>query len=99
MVFVFLSNSNPLALGFELGKERGNCLCLPFRHRPACAGLCVGETIENILQNPECEEGRITPHSTLRIESNYSLTGSGYSTPKVSTVTFFMTWGVRGLSL
>ena len=25
--------------------------------------------------------------------------GSGYSTPKVSTVTFFMTWGVRGLSL
>ena len=29
----------------------------------------------------------------------YSLTGSGYSTPKVSTVTFFMTWGMRGLSL
>ena len=25
--------------------------------------------------------------------------GSGYSTPKVSTVTFFITWGVRGLSL
>ena len=29
----------------------------------------------------------------------YSLTGSGYSTPKVSTVTFFMTWGIRSLSL
>ena len=27
------------------------------------------------------------------------LTGSGYSTPKVSTVTVFMTWGIRGLSL
>ena len=25
--------------------------------------------------------------------------GSGYSTPKVSTVTFFMTCGIRGLSL
>ena len=34
-----------------------------------------------------------------RIGRAYSLTGSGYSTPKVSTVTFFITCGVRGLSL
>ncbi len=30
---------------------------------------------------------------------DHALTGSGYSTPKVSTVTFFMTCGVLGLSL
>ena len=30
---------------------------------------------------------------------NQHFSGSGYSTPKVSTVTFFMTWGVRGRSL
>ncbi len=28
-----------------------------------------------------------------------TFSGSGYSTPKVSTVTFFITCGVRGLSL
>ncbi len=29
----------------------------------------------------------------------YTLTGSGYSSPKVSTVTFSMTWGIVGRSL
>ena len=29
---------------------------------------------------------------------NQTFSGSGYSTPKVSTLTFFITWGMRGLS-
>jgi len=39
------------------------------------------------------------PRSSRRPGHLYAFCGSGYSTPKVSTVTFFIRCGVRGRSL
>ncbi len=41
---------------------------------------------------------KMAPREMVRILQIYDFFGSGYSTPKVSTVTFFITCGVLGLS-
>ena len=53
-----------------------------------------------VIYLESCYDGRDIIYSPKGNEpSCYTFSGSGYSTPKVSTVTFFMTWGIRGLSL
>ena len=113
-VSVFLSNLNPLRWASNWGNDTrtkvmrfGKKPCHSERSEESlrlrtvlgkAPSLALGMTLIQMV----AERGRygITPNSTLQTPHwNYSLTGSGYSTPKVSTVTFFMTWGMRGLSL
>ena len=56
-VFFFLTNTDP--------KLHIHCLLLPYQHRPACAGLCVGETIENVSENFGKVKRKIYFHSSL----------------------------------
>ena len=80
---------------------------LPLRLEPVTLGFESVKNERNGLPR-QCShwQARIASHASrasrwlaMTRRRIYSLTGSGYSEPKVSTVTFFMTWGIRGLSL
>ena len=51
------------------------------------------------LSNSEPLRWALSWLRTMVLCADQHFSGSGYSTPKVSTVTFFITWGIRGLSL
>ena len=78
-------------------KLRIRSFLLPLQIRPAPLGsdLAVGRMALKGRGSRFCSLSSAAEADWIP----YSLIGSGYSTPKVSTVTFFITCGVRGLSL
>ena len=84
-ISLFLSKSNPLRWASILFRSRKSGKLS--KTKPASLGFGSCSTI-----------GPAPMQASPSLQANQHFSGSGYSTPKVSTVTFFITWGIRGLS-